>query len=73
MSKCAFLCSHVFERVCPVFLVSHADGDWQFLCGGGHEEDETPRVVGIDHVVDDDQNSPRFSTCLMTGRRSAHR
>ncbi|MFL5345281.1 MAG: hypothetical protein ACJ8AT_10830 [Hyalangium sp.] len=56
MSKeiAAFVCSHVFEKRSPVLLVSHAEGDWQLLCGGAHEESEIPRVVGLSHLVGED-------------------
>jgi len=50
----AFVCSHVFEKGSSVLFVSRADGDWQLLCGGAHEEGEVPRVVGINHLLDDD-------------------
>ncbi|MCU6496926.1 hypothetical protein LPN04_03870 [Rugamonas sp. A1-17] len=49
----AFVCPHVFREERPVKLVSHADGDWQFLCGeidhfgDGH-------VVGIAHLLERD-------------------
>jgi len=50
----AFVCSHVFEQTGPILLVSHADGDWQFLCGGGHEEEEIPQVIGMNHLFERD-------------------
>lgn len=50
----AYVCSHVFGRTRPVLLVARDDGDWQFLCGGTHEPDEVPRVVGMNHLTDDD-------------------
>lgn len=50
----AFVCSHVFEKTSPVLYVSRADGDWQLLCGGMHDEGEVPRVVGLNHLLDDD-------------------
>lgn len=50
----AFVCSHVFEKRAPVLLVLHAEGDWQLLCGGDHDNDEIPRVVGLNHLVDED-------------------
>jgi len=50
----AFVCSHVFEKTRPVLFVSRADGDWQLLCGGAHDEGEVPRVVGINHLLDED-------------------
>lgn len=50
----AFVCSHVFDATRPVLLVSREDGEWQLLCGGAHDHDETPRVVGLNHVIDRD-------------------
>ena len=50
----SFVCSHVFRNERPVLLVSRADGDWQFLCGEAHSEDEEGRVVGANHIVDRD-------------------
>jgi hypothetical protein len=46
-----YLCSHVFSRERAVLVVLHEDGDWQFLCGGNHAEDEVPQVVGLNHVL----------------------
>ena len=56
-----FVCSHVFHRSKPVLFVSRADGDWQLLCGGRHDEDEAPRVVGLNHLLDED---PSLNTVL---------
>lgn len=50
----AFVCSHVFEKTRPVLFVSRADGDWQLLCGGTHDEAEAPRIVGLNHLLNDD-------------------
>jgi len=50
----AFVCSHVFQHERPVLLVVRAEGDWQLLCGDGHDEGETPRVVGLNHFLDSD-------------------
>ena len=50
----AFVCSHVFQKRRPVLFASRADGDWQLLCGGTHDEEELPRVVGLNHLIDDD-------------------
>lgn len=48
-----FVCSHVFSRTLPIRYVVHdQDGDWQFLCGGGHEDG--PRIVGVGHLVEFD-------------------
>ncbi len=47
-----YICPHVFEETMPVLLVSHEeDGDWQFVCGGLHDEEELPKVVGIGHLL----------------------
>ncbi len=56
MSKeiAAYVCSHVFEKKRPVLLVLRAEGDWQLLCGGSHDDKEIPRVVGLTHLVDED-------------------
>ena len=49
----AYVCRHVFDGSHPILLVSRADGDWCFLCGGYHENDASDyRVVGIGHVVE---------------------
>ena len=45
----AWVCSHVFKKARPVLLVSKADGDWQFLCGGDH--DDRPHLVGVEHLL----------------------
>jgi len=51
----AYVCRHLFEQSHPVLLVSRADGDWCFLCGGFHADDASEyRVVGIGHVIDSD-------------------
>lgn len=54
METPAFVCSHVFKKIKPVLLVSRVDGDWQFLCGGNHEDDELPHVVGLNHLIEQD-------------------
>jgi hypothetical protein len=57
----AFVCSHVFENTRPVLLVSRAGDDWQLLCGGDHETDEVPRVVGLNHLL---QRDPTLAEVL---------
>lgn len=52
----AYVCRHVFNHERPVLLVSRAEGDWQFLCGGDHEPDEIPHVVGLNHLLDSDSS-----------------
>lgn len=50
-----YICPHVFEGTRPILLVSHEeDGDWQFLCGDLHDEDELPKLVGIGHLLEKD-------------------
>jgi len=52
----AYVCRHVFDGSHPILLVSRADGDWCFLCGGFHENNASDyRVVGIGHVVESDE------------------
>lgn len=36
--------------------VCKADGDWQFLCGEFHNNDEVPRVVGLGHILSRDKS-----------------
>ena len=50
-----FVCEHVFSRELPILVVSHADGDWQFLCGGDHEG-QKPRIVCVSHVLGVDES-----------------
>ena len=51
----AYVCNHVFDQTRPILLVSRPDGDWCFLCGGDHPDDESAyKVVGIGHVLDQD-------------------
>ena len=51
----AYVCIHVFENTSQVLLVSRPEGDWCFLCGGGHDNDASAyRVVGIGHILNRD-------------------
>jgi hypothetical protein len=52
----AYVCSHVFNDERPVLLVSHAGGDWQFLCGNAHNPNELPKVVGLNHLFERDNS-----------------
>lgn len=54
MEVAAYVCSHVFENTRPILLVSRAGGDWQCLCGGEHDSDEVPHVVGLNHLMERD-------------------
>ena len=55
----AFVCSHIFRRERQVLLVSHEDGDWQFLCGCLPEGQEC-HLVGVGHLID---NDPSINEC----------
>jgi hypothetical protein len=51
----AFICSHIFDALCPVLLVVREDGDWSLMCGDGHDfEKDPPKVVGIGHLLERD-------------------
>lgn len=53
----AYVCTHVFEGIAPVLLVSRPEGDWCFLCGQVHADDSSAyRVVGIKHLLDEDES-----------------
>ena len=53
----AYVCSHVFDRISPVMLVSRPDGDWCFLCGQLHDQSSLEyKVVGIGHVLEEDKS-----------------
>ena len=52
----AYVCSHVFEGVLPILLVCKEDDEWQFLCGGEHDLNEHPRVVGLNHILERDKS-----------------
>lgn len=49
-----FLCSHVLEDGHPVLYTCFTDGEWQFLCGGAHEDSSSCRIVSLGHVLDGD-------------------
>ncbi len=53
----SYVCVDVFEDAKPVLLVSRADDDWCFLCGGDHDDyadDKWLFVVGMGHVLERD-------------------
>ena len=50
----AFVCSHIFANSRPVLLVAREDGDWMFLCGAEHPEEEKYEVVGVEHLLERD-------------------
>lgn len=51
-----YVCSHVFEDIRPVLLVAREDGDWMFLCGSPHAENEEYHLVGVGHLFDRDRS-----------------
>lgn len=50
----AYVCSHIFDNTRPILLVYRENDEWQFLCGGNHSNDEIPRVVGMNHLLERD-------------------
>lgn len=56
----SFVCSHVFRAERPILVVSHADGDWQFMCGGVDHGPDDCHLVGVGHLVDRD---PSLQEC----------
>lgn len=64
-----YICKRVDDGA-PILHVAHeADGDWQFLCGGDHEEggDDGPVVVCLEHVVARDPSLNELATmCSMS-------
>jgi len=50
----AFVCSHVFNRSRPILLVAREAGDWMYLCGQAHGEDEQYHVIGAGHLLERD-------------------
>lgn len=51
-----FVCSHIFDNTRPILYISKDDGEYQFLCGDIHEENELPRVVGLGEIVESDES-----------------
>jgi hypothetical protein len=50
----AFVCSHIFDSSRPVLLVARERGDWMFLCGQVHGENEEYHIVGANHLLERD-------------------
>jgi hypothetical protein len=52
--RAVFTCRHVLGEGRPILSVSHdPDGDWQFLCGGDHEDSDAA-VVSLAAIVSRD-------------------
>jgi hypothetical protein len=69
----AFTCARVRDGA-PVLLVSHADGDWQFLCGGEHDGVDGPDgivLVCLECAVADDPSLNELAD--LCGQWSAER
>jgi len=49
-----YACENVWDKGADVLNVFHdEDGDWQFLCGGDHDDDEAAeriRILCLDHI-----------------------
>jgi hypothetical protein len=54
--EAVYICGHVFAGLRPIVFVSRVGGEWQFLCGGEHEDDEAPHVVGLEHITSQDSS-----------------
>jgi len=52
--RAAFVCRHVFEGSRPILLAANEEGDWQFLCGAVHKPGDGLRVVGLNHLGEQD-------------------
>ena len=50
----SYVCKHIFNQTKPILLVSREDGDWQFLCGENHDDEELPHVIGLNHIYEID-------------------
>lgn len=50
----AFVCSHIFENTRPILLVARENGDWMYLCGEVHDEQEQYHVIGQGHLLERD-------------------
>ena len=69
-----FVCEHVSRRERPVLYVTHeADGDWQFLCGETHGDEERPVVVCVSHLLAADPALEELASlgCNHSAERSA--
>lgn len=69
-----FVCEHVGRHGSPILQVAHdAEGDWQFLCGSDHSDDDKPMLVGLGHMVDQDPsvNEVAEMGCHHTASRSS--
>lgn len=56
-----FTCCHVLDEKKPILYVSHdEDGDWQFLCGGMHK-DEDVRIVSLASILSIDETMSAFA------------
>ena len=65
-----FVCDNVRLRGKPILLVSHDEaGDWQFLCGGRHNEGSNDDVefVCLREVVDRDQSLNELAGLCLCG------
>ena len=49
--EAAYVCSHIFDDAQPVLLVAREDGEWMFLCGALHDDEEQYHVVGMNHLL----------------------
>jgi hypothetical protein len=58
-----YVCTHVWNDGAPILWVSHdAEGDWQFLCGGVHDDPAQGLLIGLAHVVERDPSVNRVAS-----------
>ena len=51
-----FTCVHVLNKERPILHITHDEnGDWQFLCGDNHREDEA-RIISLAEAYDIDKS-----------------
>ena len=59
--RTSFICDHIHKYQLPILRVCHDyNGDWQFLCGGGHSESE-PIVVCLGCALERDESLLKLS------------
>jgi len=49
-----FICSHIFNDTLPILLVAREDGDWMYMCGQVHDEQDEGQLAGLEHLLERD-------------------
>ncbi len=69
-----FVCSHVCDDGLPILYVFHdGEGDWQFMCGGQHADEDLPKLICLGDVVQGDATLNELADlgCNHSAERSA--